>query len=234
MAKQNTTYGIGQHRFTTKEDYVNSESLTDDDVTEAVKYVSPPGAVASTMDAKYRDVMIQLSDGKTFNTKRDYYLSLAIPRDIGFSHTVNVYLGKTTDSENTSASIQPIRQLFVASGGNIADNAHYVAIYADSQNGDTQGPIFINSNQITMENGVATAIRIGENSTPYFNYTILTESWRVNQNTNGVATFEMVFRPLLPEFNCIYLVLKRTSDDYRISRVINNENYLGHVLDVFR
>lgn len=235
MAKQKTTYGIGQYRFTNSADYVEVLGVNEDGIT----YTAPPGSTAGDMDASYRDIKVPLAHGTggtkvKFETNRDYHLFIQIPRDIGFDHTVKIYLGQTTQEANNI--IQPIRKIYVPAApamDGTSSPLHYVAIYAqDNGNvpGDTvYGPVEISESDIIKQDGVATKITVQGQETKYFNYSILNESWRVQPSDNQYVTADIIFRPLLDNFDCLYIVLDRTSDDYRI---INPDGSIGHKINI--
>lgn len=225
----NVSYGIGQYRFHNSAACIEEVGFSGD----GPQYVSPPGS-SSAMNSAYSDVCVKLEDGR-FGSGKDYHLELAIPREIGFSHTVNVWLG---NSSSPNGKIQPIRQIIIPPAAITGDKVHYVAIYSDSQSSEAQGPIEIKPSWLVRENGIVTGIRLSDDESSriyrYFNYGILNESWRGgNTLDDTVATFEMVFRPLVDEFDCIYLTLERTSDDYRvISTDDDGMTRIGHIISI--
>lgn len=228
---EKVSYGIGQYRFHNSAACISEIGFGDSGPKP--KYVSPPGS-SSTMSSAYSDVCIKLPDNTTFDSGKDYHLDLAIPREIGFSHTVNVWLG---NSNSPNGKIQPVRQIVVPPAAITGDHVHYVAIYASNPSSETQGPIDLDPSWINFENGVAKSITLPdgtENGTEYFyfNYAILTESWLGGVTIEDVvATFEMVFRPLTDGFDCVYLTLERTSDDYRVISSANGKPRIGHVIN---
>ena len=213
---------IGQYRFS------NVNDLRDDLTDTIKKYQSKPE------DGKYKDFKLICSD--RFQKGQDYYLSLGIPRSSNYNFEFDIKL-MNQDSQNSS-DYQYLRKFSVNIEQN-ASNVYNVVLY-ETFNGEikasvrkeykngmvmNQNEIYYDQNQKIYYIGDGTT---NKNSTQAVNDISVVADW-VEDTSTSLAYINIVFRPVVNDFDTISVDIIRNAIDYNIQ---NSDGTIGRFVDI--
>ncbi len=223
---------LGQYRF--------SGRGATSEMTPVLSYKPVSVSTGSSTDnASFYDVQISPNEGQ-FVQDQDYYLRIAIPRDMNYTMSFDLQLTKV---EGSSEEVYQFIKNITLERGGTGDNVYKIVLFENADGViDVQIPLpYVKNNSSTRNKIYYDAENdkyyIGLGGTDYqltdkFNAMSVLASWIVELDDN-YGVFEMVFRPIDIGFTHIHLRMVRTAEDYNIQRVNEDmQTEFGRKLDI--
>lgn len=221
---------IGQYRFSSVNDLR-------DNLTDTMTIVQT--GVGQNQDKKYKDFKLVCTD--KFQKGQDYYLSLGIPRSSNYNFEFDIRL-TNQDSQNSS-DYQYLRKFSVDIEQN-SSNVYNIVLYEASDNkvkasvkNEYKTGMIMNQNEIYYDEGKK-IYYIGDgtankNPVKYVdgmqaaNDISVVADWVADTSTS-LAYINILFRPVVSDFDTISVDIIRNAIDYNIQ---NSDDTIGRFVD---
>lgn len=230
-----SNYNIGQYRYTGSDCmYAVSASAGYKTVVMGDGFLDEDAA-----STYFRDVSITPST--PLKPKKDYYLSISIPRDLNYDMSFNIKLINSAENTGTtSQNYQFIKNVSITRGGT-GENVYGVVLY-EATDGSIKVAIpepYNRNNPSVLDalyyDNIYDRYYIGLGGAKYqltykYNDVSIVASWREDTEVT-LVNFDMIFRPL-EQFDTILIEMVRSAEDYNIQRLNGDAIEYGRIVSL--